>query len=100
MSRRDWIDIVQDKKPAALKKMVSYCKRDVLKLEQVYKRIAPYCKPKAHAGIVSYNVKQSCPRCASMQRRLHGFAHRLGGSYQRFQCTACYTVYTSTKKEP
>lgn len=38
-----WKDIVLHNDPAAMKKMVEYCKEDVRVLERVYNKLKPYC---------------------------------------------------------
>lgn len=41
-----WKDITLNNSKPAMKKMVTYCKKDVTLLEEVYKRLQPYCPPK------------------------------------------------------
>jgi RNase H-like protein len=41
-----WKDITLKNCPVAMKKMVKYCKRDVILLEDVYSKLQPYCVPK------------------------------------------------------
>ena len=41
-----WKNIALKNDPVSMKKMVVYCKQDVLLLEEVYKTLQPYCPPK------------------------------------------------------
>lgn len=41
-----WKDILLKNCPKAMKKMVDYCKIDVVRLEEVYNRLQPYCPEK------------------------------------------------------
>lgn len=60
-----WKDVVLDKCPEALAKMVEYCGHDVVLLEQVYNRLMLTTKPKTHAGVMNGGDKWYCPHCGS-----------------------------------
>lgn len=60
-----WKDITLLNCQKALKKMADYNAEDVVLLEKVYDKLAPYCSPKSHAGVFAGLEKWSCPRCAS-----------------------------------
>lgn len=62
-----WIDILINKDPSAMAKMVEYCKHDVALLEKVYHRLAKYAKPKTHAGVLAGLEKWTCPHCTSTE---------------------------------
>lgn len=62
---RLWKDIVLNDCPVAMDKMVRYCKRDVSLLEKVYKRLADWCSPKTHAGVMAGSDSWTCPRTGS-----------------------------------
>jgi len=68
-----WHDIIQKNSKAAMAKMVKYCKRDVVLLEEVYKKLEGFTKHKTHIGIQEGNSPCSCPSCANekthMKRR-------------------------------
>lgn len=59
-----WKNIVLHSDKKALKKMVDYCKNDVVILEKVYNHIANYIPHKTHYGALAGN-KYSCPECAT-----------------------------------
>jgi len=60
-----WHDIIQKNSKRAMKKMVTYCKRDVELLEKVFLKLEGYAKPKTHIGIQMGNDKCSCKYCGS-----------------------------------
>lgn len=98
MELRDWVQIKQYKSAKHLDKMLRYNRRDVRKLESVFKRIEPYCTPKLHAGKAAGLSGLSCPRCASTQQAKNGTKVRITGRYQRYQCSDCGTVYLDSKR--
>lgn len=98
MEFQDWIDIVEHKNPKALAKMIAYCKRDVQKLYEVWKKSAKYCKAKVHAGIISDANRDTCPRCAATKFRRDGFIVTTVGRYQRYQCMACGHKWRDTRR--
>lgn len=99
MSFADWLDIVVDRKPKALAKMVRYCKRDVMKTAQIFHKAAKHFMPKAHAGLITGAGTESCPRCGSIDTRCDGYKLLRAGRYQRFQCLNCASKYRSNIKE-
>ena len=56
-----WKEIVLNRCPKAMRKMVEYCQGDVLLLERVWKKLNHAAKPKSHAGVMSGGYKWSCP---------------------------------------
>ena len=98
MEFRDWIDIVQDKKALALKKMISYCKKDVLKLEQIWRKASKYCQVKIHQGVAAGVGRESCPRCASEAFIKDGFKLTRIGRQQRYQCKECSYKWTDSRR--
>jgi len=89
MAFQDWIDIIDKHSALALKKMVRYCKRDVQKLYEVWKRIAPYVTIKASRAVIANTGQEACPSCASKLTRKYGFRVTRTGKKQRMQCYSC-----------
>jgi len=98
MEFRDWIDIVEDKDPNALRKMIRYCKKDVLKLEAIYNDAQPFFKPKVHIGVITEGNRDLCPRCGSSILCNDGYSYRPAGKYKRFKCKDCEYKGTDTRK--
>lgn len=98
MHFQDWVDIIDNKCPKAFDKMKKYCAKDVIQTQKVWSKIASYCTPKAHRGLLSGESRDSCPQCGSPDRQKYGKATRRTGQYQRYQCKACAHVYTDSRK--
>ena len=60
-----WMDVAIKKKPAALKKMVKYCKKDVDLTERVWSCVTIYDTQKTHAGVFAGLPRWTCASCAS-----------------------------------
>lgn len=60
-----WKDIILNNCPKAMKLMVKYCKQDVKLLEEVWKCLEPYHKPKTHVGRLNGHDGWTCPHTGS-----------------------------------
>ena len=60
-----WKDILLKKDKVAMDKMIKYCKKDVLLLEQVYKALSNHIEPKTHYGVIFGEDRGTCPECGS-----------------------------------
>ena len=60
-----WKRIVRNNDHNAMLDMIRYCKKDVILLERVWKKLAPYHKPQTHMGVVYGNERWACPSCGS-----------------------------------
>lgn len=82
-----WLDALKKKKKA-IDEMGVYNKRDVLLLEEVYNKLAPYID-------VGYNKNLNkefgidCPKCGSNNLQSRGVRTTKAGKYKRFQCQDC-----------
>ncbi len=65
-----WLDVISGSKKA-LDYMCKYCKKDVVRLEQVYSKLARCMKPKTHAGVFQGGEKWQCAHCGSKNVRVH-----------------------------
>lgn len=99
MTFQDWIDIVQYKSPKAMAKMTKYCRKDVLKLEEVYKKVMTYCAPTVNASRLSDGTDDGCPRCGSKNIIKYGFAYSAGKIKQRYRCRDCGTPFKKPIKK-
>lgn len=94
MEYEDWIRVLEGNK-TALRKMVKYCKQDIVVLREVYDKIAPYHNPKTHIGVLNRLDRWTCPHCAS--DRVHQSKRRPSAAgivrYQ-FQCQSCGSYYS------
>ena len=77
-----WLDVLKgDAK--AIKTMLAYNKQDVVLLEAVYRKLAPYVK------LATSHSPTGCPRCGSLKTILQGTRRTVAAVYPRHQCTAC-----------
>ena len=89
-----WRDILVDHCPKAMKKMVRYCKADVVELEWIYGRLKGFEQAASHAGVFDGLAKWSCPACASTH--VHHKKKRVtakGTEQHRMMCQKCHRWY-------
>jgi DNA polymerase elongation subunit (family B) len=89
-----WKEVVDGNKKS-LKKMVAYCKNDVLLLEKVWNRFSPYVKAKVS---ISENRKK-CPDC---EGKMEICKHRVmasGAKVTQLHCLTCGKFNTIPTKE-
>ena len=60
-----WDDIILRRCPEAMNRMLDYCDKDVVLLEQVYKKLVRYELPKAHVGVLNGLEKHTSPYSGS-----------------------------------
>jgi len=81
-----WMDIWRRKSSKAMNEMVKYCKMDVLILEEYFKILNEYIKPKIR---ISSN-RAECPDCGSDHMIIRGYHTSLSGLVSvKLQCQAC-----------
>ena len=73
----------------SFKKMVKYCKQDVILLEKVYLKIRPYILNHPNYGVYVATERPLCPSCGSGKIQYRGYARTHTGCYKRFQCIDC-----------
>lgn len=98
MEFQDWVDIVERKDPKALSKMIKYCKKDVVKMQQVWEQIAPYVDVTAHRGLIVGGKKQDCPSCGHGRIIKDGYRYLKAGTYHRLRCTRCAHLWKGPKR--
>lgn len=72
---------------AAWKEMERYNKRDVVVLEEVYKKLIPWDN-KINFGLYYQQPHTRC-QCGSTSFTRNGFKYTTVGKYQRYKCTEC-----------
>lgn len=72
---------------AAWKRMETYNKRDVVLLEQLYKKLRPWIT--SHPSHAAFEGEHVCPRCGSDRLRKEGYAYTGQAKRQRYQCRKC-----------
>jgi len=79
----------------AIREMVAYNKQDIVLLEAVYERLAPFGPNK-----VNYNLWSDidcCPHCGSTKLHSRGKRHTTTRTYTRYQCQDCGKWSSGTK---
>lgn len=74
---------------SAWKKMVDYCKNDVVLLEKVYLKLLPYMESHPNCGIYFDSDDAKCPNCGKETLTKNGFAYNNSAKYQRYVCNSC-----------
>lgn len=87
------------KEKKAYDEMVKYNVQDVLLLEKVYKKLAPYFP--AHLTRALYGAADTCSNlsCESTKTQRRGWSYTKTAKYARFQCTECGTWSRSRTAE-
>ena len=83
-----WEECMQGNKKA-WKKMVTYCKNDVILSEKVYKKLLPYITNHPNMGVYEDGIKVACPKCHSEKLVKEGFAYTNNAKYQQYSCNNC-----------
>ena len=90
-----WKDIVLNNCPIAMKKMCDYCMKDVVLLEQVWKRLSLVVTQKTHAGVLAGHDKWTCPRDGSKHVKVKMKKVTAAGTVRhQMQCLDCGGYYT------
>ena len=92
-----WRRIVLRNDEAALRKMVRYCKRDVMLLEQVWQKLRDYEKPATHAGAhvrQNQHDRWTCAHCGSEDvKQTKRRVTAAGITQYQMQCKECGRYY-------
>lgn len=95
-----WDDVVLKGCKKALKKMVDYCKHDVVLLEKVYNRLKNYTKHKVHVGALNGQPKCSCPECGSSNLiSIQKLSTAAGTIKRRLLCEDCGKSFVITESQ-
>lgn len=90
-----WLDALKgDAK--AIRTMVSYNKRDVELLENVFLKLEPFIPNHINRHL---HGDDGCPRCGSLRVQSRGIHRSVTRTYQRFQCINCGGWFRGVKPE-
>jgi len=85
-----WKGILLDNDEKCMKKMVEYCKKDVILLEKVFERLKPFVKHTTHRGVHTGGEKVDCPECGSDNIIFRGQRISAAGTkFHRCSCNKC-----------
>lgn len=89
-----WLDVIAGSKKA-MDYMCRYCKKDVIRLEQVYSKLSKCVKPKTHVGVFNGGAKWTCSHCGSERVEPHKKRVSSSGTVQwQMRCLDCGSYYT------
>lgn len=94
-----WKAVVLQNDRDALARMVRYCKRDVVLLEKVWRKLAAHVPHKTHAGVIAGRGRDSCPRCGHTESISRGrWVTGAGTTKARRQCRKCHGHFSVAAK--
>ncbi len=83
----------------ALEKMIQYCERDVIMLEDSFAVLSPYIDHNTNFAVLSGGEKWHCPECASDDVQMHNFYTTPMGVIRReMRCNQCKKQYRISNK--
>lgn len=91
-----WKDCMAGKKEA-WKKMVTYCKNDIILTEKVYLKLRPFIQNHPNLTVYQNMDEGKCPKCNSTKIRKEGFAYTDACKYQRYSCISCGSWHRGRK---
>jgi len=71
------------------KKMVDYCKNDIILLEKVYFALRPFILQHPNLGVDEESLRPCCPKCASDNIHYRGYSFTNMSKFKRFCCMSC-----------
>jgi hypothetical protein len=94
-----WKDIVLHKDKVAMAKMIKYCQKDVVLLEQVFNALKNHIEPKTHYGVIFGQDRGTCPECGSddliisLRRTTSTGVKKI-----QYKCKTCFKIHSKTDK--
>lgn len=94
-----WKTILLDNNGKSLDEMVKYCKKDVVLLERVFKKLSGHIESKVHYGVLFGQDRGSCPECGSSDLlKIKSRTTATGLKKIQYQCNTCHKYHTKTDK--
>ena len=94
-----WEDVV-DGNVEMLEKMISYCERDVILLEDVYFILSPFITHNNNFSVLTGGKKFFCPECASEDVIMHKtYSTPMGIIRRNMKCSSCKKQYKISNKD-
>jgi uncharacterized protein YprB with RNaseH-like and TPR domain len=94
-----WKDIVLNKDKLAMDKMIKYCIKDVILLEQVFKALNSHILPKTHYGVIFGEDRGTCPECGS-DELIISLRRVMASGIKKisYKCKTCNKFHSKTDK--
>jgi len=76
----------------ALADMDTYCRKDVMELEELYLKIRPWIKPHPNISMYADATEPMCPTCGHTELNYDGYYCTNVGRYRAFRCEGCGAI--------
>ena len=84
---------------AKLEKMIKYCERDVVLLEDVFSVMSPFIDHNNNFAVLTGGDKWDCPECTSKNVQLHNtYTTAMGVVRRQMKCNDCKKQYRISNK--
>jgi hypothetical protein len=95
-----WLRVMQGQKKA-MREMLTYNKRDVVALEDVYLQLRPHMKSHPNCGVDHFLAEgvQVCALCGSENIQRAGFHKTQARAYERHLCKSCGAYSRATRMD-
>jgi DNA-directed RNA polymerase subunit M/transcription elongation factor TFIIS len=80
-------------------KMIKYCQKDVVLLEQVFNALKNHIEPKTHYGVIFGQDRGTCPECGSDEITIQMRRTTSTGVKKiLYKCKTCFKIHSKTDK--
>lgn len=97
-----WIDVVEGSKSVskiALEKMIKYCERDVVLLEDTFSVLSPFIDHNTNFAVLSGGDRWDCPECTSSKVNMfRTYTTPMGIVRREMKCNDCKKQYKISNK--
>lgn len=94
-----WIKIQEQNDMDSLEKMIEYCKRDVIVLEDAYTVMAPFVDHNNNFAVLTGGERWECPECASANVEMfRTYTTPMGVIRREMRCNNCKKQYKISNK--
>ena len=87
-----WYDSAIHGDGKSIKYLFDYCKQDVLVLEEVYSKLAPWANSHPNLALYVETDEEICPVCGSKDLKWNGFYYTTINKYRAFRCEKCGAI--------
>lgn len=94
-----WIKVVEHNDEEALERMIQYCNRDVVLLEDVFFVLSPFINHNNNFAVLRGGEKWECPECASPDVEMfRTYTTAMGVVRREMRCNDCKKQYRVSNK--
>jgi len=94
-----WIKVVEERDVEALERMIAYCDRDVILLEDTFFVLSPFIDHNNNFAVLTGGEKWECPDCTSSDVKMFRYyATPLGIIRREMKCNQCKKQYRVSNK--